>query len=83
MLLGRSGAGKSAAGNAILGREEFVSYPESLTAITQECEKQKTVVEGKRVCSTDVLCYFKTLGSCAFMPVQSVMHPKKSIKGLF
>lgn len=61
VLLGRSGAGKSAAGNAILGREEFVSYPESLTAITQECEKQKTVVEGKRVCSTDVLCYFKNI----------------------
>lgn len=83
MLLGRSGAGKSTAGNVILGQEVFESYPESLTAITRECEKQKTLVEGRRVCSTDVLCYFKTLGSCAFMLVQSVIQPKKSIKGLF
>lgn len=53
VLLGRSGAGKSAAGNVILGREEFESYPESLTAITRECEKHKTLVEGRRVCSAD------------------------------
>lgn len=83
MLLGRSGAGKSAAGNVILGQEEFESYPESLTAITRECEKKKTLVEGRRVCATDVLCYFKTLGSYAFMLVLIVVQPKKSIKGLF
>lgn len=56
VLLGRSGAGKSKAGNILLGQEEFKSCPESLTAITQECEKKKTLFEGRRVSYKDVFC---------------------------
>uniref|UniRef100_A0A3Q2Z3T2 Uncharacterized LOC109511090 n=1 Tax=Hippocampus comes TaxID=109280 RepID=A0A3Q2Z3T2_HIPCM len=41
VLIGRSGAGKSAAGNAILGRDVFESRPDSLVAITEECAKMK------------------------------------------
>ncbi|XP_040891071.1 uncharacterized protein LOC121180027 [Toxotes jaculatrix] len=60
VLLGRSGAGKSAAGNIILGREEFESHPGSLTAITQECEKKKAVVEGRRVAVVDTPDWFNS-----------------------
>ncbi|XP_040002888.1 uncharacterized protein LOC120800682 [Xiphias gladius] len=58
VLLGRSGAGKSAAGNNILGREEFKSHPDSLIAITQDCEKKKALVEGRRVAVVDTPDWF-------------------------
>ncbi|KAM7009428.1 uncharacterized protein LKV04_001398 [Tautogolabrus adspersus] len=60
VLLGRSGAGKSAAGNNILGREEFESRPESLTAITQECQKKRALVEGRRLAVVDTPDWFNS-----------------------
>lgn len=60
VLLGRSGAGKSAAGNDILGREEFESRPESLKTITKKCEKKKTLVEGRRVAVVDTPDWFNS-----------------------
>ncbi|XP_051940397.1 uncharacterized protein LOC127613419 [Hippocampus zosterae] len=58
VLIGRSGAGKSAAGNAILGRDVFESRPDSLVAITEECAKMKAVVAGRRVAVVDTPDWF-------------------------
>ncbi|KAM9817992.1 uncharacterized protein ACBT44_008411 isoform 1-T2 [Syngnathus typhle] len=58
VLIGRSGAGKSAAGNAILGHGVFESRPDSLIAITQECVKKKAVVAGRRVAVVDTPDWF-------------------------
>ncbi|KAM4584517.1 GTPase IMAP family member 8 [Odontesthes bonariensis] len=60
VLLGRSGAGKSAAGNSILGQEVFDSRPDSFTTITQKCEKQKALVDGRKVAVVDTPDWFNS-----------------------
>ncbi|XDV12071.1 hypothetical protein PO909_000815 [Leuciscus waleckii] len=52
VLLGRTGAGKSAAGNTILGREEFISSM-STRSIASECSDAHTTVSGRSVSVVD------------------------------
>ncbi|XP_056136518.1 uncharacterized protein LOC130113027 [Lampris incognitus] len=60
VLLGRSGAGKSAAGNSILGQEAFTSCPDSLTSVTLECEKKRAVVAGRKMAVVDTPDWFNS-----------------------
>ncbi|KAG7459499.1 hypothetical protein MATL_G00211360 [Megalops atlanticus] len=68
VLLGRRASGKSAAGNAILGREAFVSRKDDdEAAVTQECEKRRGIVAGRRVAVIDTPDWF-----CSKRPQEEV-----------
>uniref|UniRef100_A0AAZ3RAX4 AIG1-type G domain-containing protein n=1 Tax=Oncorhynchus tshawytscha TaxID=74940 RepID=A0AAZ3RAX4_ONCTS len=77
VLLGGTRAGQSAAGNAILGRQAFLTQTASEPAVTQECEKHRGTIAGRWVSVVVAQDWF-----CSERPLEEVRHHVSSCVAL-